>query len=80
MDRPGVNRRTLLAGAALGGAGLASGLLGGCGFGAGAFGGAGWGRDSRELRYWNLFAGGDGDTMKSIGSATPSSSATRRSR
>ncbi|MDI2031841.1 extracellular solute-binding protein [Saccharopolyspora sp. TS4A08] len=52
MGGPGLSRRTLLAGAALGCAGLA----GGCGVP----------RGERELRYWNLFAGGDGDTMKAM--------------
>lgn len=52
MKGPGIGRRTLLAGAALGYAGLA----GGCGLP----------RSAHELRYWNLFAGGDGDTMKAM--------------
>lgn len=52
MSGRGVSRRTLLGAAALGCAGLA----GGCGFA----------RGGDSLRYWNLFSGGDGETMKTM--------------
>ncbi|MFC7340540.1 extracellular solute-binding protein [Saccharopolyspora griseoalba] len=47
-----LTRRTLLSAAVLGGASLATS----CGSGA----------QRGELRYWNLFSGGDGDTMKAM--------------